>query len=91
MARPPLDVGFCRLVVFWTELANNLSSAPHLAVAKCLKFGIELFAIVGLAVGVDRALSFVAACYFVVKFFKHRLCSVVERTHPVEGTALSCC
>lgn len=76
-------------VVLGTELAHGHGSLPHLALAHGAEFFVELVAVVGLRVGVDRYLCLVAALHAGVELLHDGLDGVVERTHPVEGAALS--
>ena len=43
-------------MIFGPEAADGLAGLPDFAFAEFFELGIEFFAVVGLAVGIDRAL-----------------------------------
>ena len=75
-------------VVFGPQLAHHGAGLPHLALAHLTQLFVELLAVVGLAVEVDRTLGLVAGGDFAVKLLEDGFRGVAETFPPIQRAAL---
>ena len=71
-------------VVFGAQLAHHGAGLPHLALAHLTQLFVELLAVVGLAVEVDRTLGLVAGGDFAVKLLEDGFRGVAETFPPIQ-------
>ena len=76
------------LVILWTEFADSLCGAPHLAVVHGCKFLLKTGTVVGLRVGIDADLCFVTALHTCIELLHDGLNGIMETREPVKCATL---
>ena len=69
-------------VSFRTQAADSRTGLPHFAFAQLFELLVQLFAVIRLAVRVDRTLRFVTGSHFGVQFLEHRSRRGTASTSP---------